>query len=522
MYDVIVIGAGIGGLTAAALLAHSGQRVLLLEGHLEPGGCASSFRRKRPDGSAYVFDVGATLFGGFQPGGAHDWVGRRLGIRFPVVELEPAMQVWLPDRVVTRVGDPAAWAQERRTVFPEQAPQAERFWQHQERLAAISWRFAARYPPMPPETTGDLLRLLPAIRPELLALLPHLARTVGHELRRCGVNDRALRAFIDAQLLISAQVTADECAWLFGSVALDLARQGVFYAEGGAWTIARTLADACIRDGGEVYYRTWVTRILVENGQAVGVQTSTGEEFRARQIIANLTLSDVLRLLGDAAPPALRRTVRATPAGWGAFMLYLGVDAAAFPPDLCEHHQIVCDYDTPLGEGNSVFLSLHPAFDTSRAPPGQRAVTISTHTHLEPWWTAKAQGRAVYEERKAVLAEKLLCAAERVLPALRQHIRYQQSGTPVTFQRYTRRERGMVGGFGQRPQQSGFASLGIRAARVPGLWLVGDTTFPGQSSAAVTQSGIRVWREVLRTLEDEATRTRLRAAARRRDEVAGQ
>src|SRR5262245_39647282 len=135
-YDVIVIGAGIGGLTTAALLARVGRSVLLLEGHIEPGGCASSFRRKRPDGSAYVFDVGATLFGGFQPGGAHDWVARRLKISFPYQRVEPAMQVWLPDRVVTRFGD-SRWQHARRCAFPEQAEAAERFWQHQEHIASI-------------------------------------------------------------------------------------------------------------------------------------------------------------------------------------------------------------------------------------------------------------------------------------------------------------------------------------------------------------------------------------------------
>lgn len=507
MYDTIVIGAGIGGLTTAALLAHSGWRVLLLEGHIEPGGCASSFRRKRPDGSAYVFDVGATLFGGFQPGGAHDWVARRLKLHFPVVPMEPAMQIWLPDRVVTRYGNAQRWASARRSAFPEQAAHAERFWQRQERLADIAWRFAARYPPMPPETLGDLLRLGPTVRPEMLTLLPHLNRTVGHELRRCGITNRALRTFIDAQLLISAQVLADDCAWLFGSVALDLARQGVFYAEGGAWSIARTLADAFVRDGGELHYRTRVSRILVERGRAVGVQTSNGAEFRARQIVANMTLWDVQQLLGKATPSSFQRTVQQLPSAWGAFMLYLGVDEAAIPPGLCEHHQIVLDYDTPLGEGNSVFLSLHPAYDSSRAPAGQRALTVSTHTKVAPWWSARSQNRALYTQQKEQMTDLMLRAVERVLPGLRSHIRYQQSGTPVTFQRYTHRALGMVGGLAQRPEQSGFASLGIRVPRLPGLWLVGDNTFPGQSTAAVTQGAIRAWREVQRALAWETRRT---------------
>jgi C-3',4' desaturase CrtD len=499
-YDTIIIGAGVGGLTTAALLARSGHHVLLLEGHIEPGGCASSYRRKRPDGSSYVFDVGATLFGGFQPGGAHDWVARKLGTRFPVTAMEPAMQVWLPDRVVTRYGDTALWRAERHNVFPDQQVRAERFWQNQEQIADISWRFAARYPPMPPETVDDFVRLGLTVRPEMMALLPHIERTVGDELRRYDITDRALRSFIDAQLLISAQVLADESAWLFGAVALDLARQGVFYAEGGAWTIARTLADSFIRDGGELCYRTWVETILVENGRAVGVTTSDGETYRAQHVVANLTVWDTLKLLGEHAPRRLQRSSQRTPEAWGAFMLYLGVDEAAFPPELPEHHQIVVDYDKPLGEANSAFLSLHPAWDRSRAPAGQRAVTVSTHTSVGPWWALRKQSRAAYNEAKERMAERLLSAVERALPGLRKHIRYMQTGSPVSFQRYTRRAQGMVGGLGQRPEQSGFNSLGVRATGIAGLWLVGDSTFPGQSTAAVTQSGIRVYQELRRAL----------------------
>lgn len=497
-YDAIIIGAGIGGLTTAALLAHAGWQVALLEGHIEPGGCASSYRRKRPDGSSYVFDVGATLFGGFQPGGAHDWVARQLNLRFPVVRLEPAMQVWLPDRVVTRYGNRENWQAERMRVFPEQATTAERFWRNQESVADISWRFAGRYPPMPPETASDMLGLMPALRPELLGLLAHLERSVGHELRRHHLSDQALRAFIDAQLLISAQVPANECAWLFGSVALDLARQGVFYASGGAWSIARSLADALIRDGGELRYRTWVERILVEHGRAVGVRLASGEELRARQIITGQTVWDVARLLGDAAPRRLQRIAQATPEGWGAFMLYLGVDEAAFPAGLTEHHQVLHRYDQPMGEGNTAFISLHPARDTSRAPAGQRAVTISTHTRVGPWWETREAGKAAYREHKERWAEILLATAERALPGLRGHIRYQQEATPVSFARYTQRAQGMVGGLGQRPAQSGFFSLGTRATGVPGLWLVGDSTFPGQSTAAVTQGAIRLYHALRR------------------------
>jgi C-3',4' desaturase CrtD len=495
-YDVILIGAGIGGLTTAALLARDGYRVLVLESHIEPGGCASSYERKRPDGTRYIFDVGATLFAGFAPGGAHHWVAQKLSITWPVRRLEPAMQVWLPDRRVTRWGD-ARWADERRAAFPAQAWEAEGFWREQERIADITWRFAARQPPMPPENLGDLMGMLPGVRLELASLLPHLWRTVDQQLRAHRIDDRRLRTFVDGQLLISAQAIACECAWLYGAVALDFARIGAHYVEGGAWSLAHTLAAAFAGDGGELRYRRRVSRILTRDGRAVGVETEQGERYMARLIVGNITIWDAARLLGEAAPARLRRAVTAA-RGWGACTLYLGVDEAGVPPDLAEHHQVIACYDAPLGEANSVFISAHPADDLTRAPPGQRAITVSTHTDAARWWRRRNEDPARYREEKAAMAARMLDTVALALPGIRRHIRYQQIGTPISFWRYTRRHQGMVGGFPQRPWNSGIFSLGPRAAGVGGLWLVGDSTFPGQSTAAVTQSGIRAYHAIRR------------------------
>jgi phytoene dehydrogenase-like protein len=302
-----------------------------------------------------------------------------------------------------------------------------------------------------------------------------------------------MRAYIDGQLLISAQTTAAHCAWLYGAVALDFARIGAHYAEGGAWSLARTLVESFERDGGELRCRQWVARILTKNGQAVGVETAHGEQFVARHIVANTTHWDVARLLGESAPTALNAAIAATPTGWGACMLYLGVNEAAIPHNLAEHHQIIVDDTQPLGEANSVFISIHPPDDTRRAPPGQRAITISTHTDVARWWNWRNTDPARYRAEKEAMAERMLKAASIAMPNISQYIRYQQVGTPVTFQRYTHRQRGMVGGIPQTPRTYGLFSLGLRAAHIRNLLIVGDSTFPGQSTAAVSQSGIRAY-----------------------------
>lgn len=99
---IVVVGAGIGGLTTAALLARAGLDVTVLEAHVYPGGCAGTYFHK-----GYRFEAGATLAGGFYPGGPMDLVAQAAGIeRWPAHASEPAMTVHLPDGMaVTRYGD---------------------------------------------------------------------------------------------------------------------------------------------------------------------------------------------------------------------------------------------------------------------------------------------------------------------------------------------------------------------------------------------------------------------------------
>ncbi|MCB0245841.1 MAG: FAD-dependent oxidoreductase, partial [Anaerolineae bacterium] len=249
--------------------------------------------------------------------------------------------------------------------------------------------------------------------------------------------------------------------------------------------IAETLADAVRQNGGDVRYRQEVTRIVVERGRPVAVETKRGDSFPADLVIANLPPWNIARLLGDDMPARLRRLPDQPGDGWGAFMVYAGVDSSVIAEGGALHRQVVVR--EPLGEGNSVFVSISPAGDSRRAPGGRRAVTISTHTELPPWWQLFEQDRPAYEARKQRYLNTILMVAEQALPGLRATADLVLPGTPVTFQRFTRRANGWVGGF---PQTSLLRGWGPRLG--PGLWMVGDSVFPGQSTAAVALGGLRV------------------------------
>jgi C-3',4' desaturase CrtD len=480
---IVVIGAGVGGLTAPALLLRAGHHVTVLEANVYPGGCASTFYHQ-----GYRFDAGATLAGGFEPNGPHARVAEALDLAWPVSRLDPAWVVHLPDRTVTQWSGRERWREERRRAFPG----TEGFWRLQEKLAEAAWEVSSRPFPWPPARLADLGALVAALRPRTLGALPYALRPV--EALASGQSATpAFRVFLDAQLLISAQATAGQTNAMYGSAALNLPRRGVNQVQGGIGGLAQSLANWIRAHGGEVLYRQEATRVEARSGRAVAVHTARGLRAECDLLVANLTPWALADLLEENAPRRLQREAKTRRATWGAFTLYLGLDGAALPPDGPGHHQVVVNPAEPLGEANSVFISLSEPSDPTRAPAGMRAATLSTHTAVAGWWQLRQRDRQAYEDRKAAYCERLLSAAERALPGLRQAVRLCLPGTPVTFERFTRRPQGMVGGF---PQTSLLAARGPSTG-LENVWLVGDSVFPGQSTAGVTLGALRVAAAVL-------------------------
>ena len=158
--------------------------------------------------------------------------------------------------------------------------------------------------------------------------------------------------------------------------------------------------------------------------------------------------------------------------------------------DFPDHHQIITTMQGALGETRSIFISLSPRWDSSRAPEGYRAATVTTHTDVQQWWDMP--GEAAYEAKKAEYIEAMLTNIECVIPGFRAGIALTMPGTPITYQFYTGRHRGMVGGF---PQTSLFKARSPLTGIV-NVRIVGDSIFPGQSTAGVTLGAIRVATDV--------------------------
>lgn len=487
MTQVIIIGAGVGGLTTAAILAKAGLTVIVLEAHVYPGGCAGTFYHK-----GYYFDAGATLAGGFYPQGPMDKVAQACNIStWQTFPSEVAMVVHMPDGMqITRWTGSQRWP-EREAKF---GPEAHHFWRWQEKTADMLWSFALSNPAWPPQTFRESIGLLKngiswlQQNPKALATVPvNIFRPISTYLKN---TSKQLQLFVDGQLLISAQATSQQANALYAASALDFPRRGVVHFKGGMGSIAKTLAAAVQDNGGQIFYRQEVTQVQKGNSERLLVQTKRKKQFEADMVVFNLPPWNIVKLLGNNGVPKFKHLRSQPSSGWGAFMVYVGFDGAIVPPEFPLHHQIIVQ--EPLGEGNSIFISLNPAWDTSRGPNNDSVLTISTHTDFRYWANLFEHNQQAYQQQKEVYTERILKIAETVLPGLKQAANLILPGTPITFQRFTRRAWGWVGGF---PQTSLFNSWGPRLT--PNMWMVGDSIFPGQSTAAVALGGMRVANAIL-------------------------
>ncbi len=495
---VIAIGAGIGGLTAAALLARRGYQVRAFDRAIVPGGCASTFSRR-----GFTFDVGATQVAGLEAGGIHHRIFSELDVPLPeTTPCDPACAVYLPGETepISIWRDPQKWQAERQRQFPGSEP----FWQLMGKLFEYSFAFQGRDPVLPPRNLWDLWQLTQAVRPDTLLTAPFTFSTVGDALRWFGLDeDYRLRTFLDLQLKLYSQVDAEETALLYAATALGVSQepQGLFHLQGSMQVLSDRLLDAFKRDGGELFMRHSVEAIETDGNRVTGVtvrdlKTDRTHTEAADLVVANVTVQNLVQLLGgkdnSILPTSMqgyRHRVDKLPNPSGAFVVYLGVEAEAIPTNCAPHLQFLYDGSGPIAENNSLFVSVSHAGD-GRAPEGKATIIASSFTDTRKWWNCHD-----YEALKQQYTQEAIARLGEYFHLTPETIVHVEAATPRTFEHFTGRDRGVVGGIGQRVPT--FGPFGF-ANRTPmdNLWLVGDSTHPGEGTAGVSYSALTVVRQI--------------------------
>ncbi len=493
LYDVIVIGGGMGGMTAAALLSDAGLRTTVLEAAHLPGGCSSSYKKR-----GGVFETGATTLMGFDPDQPLHYLSQKLGLIFPVSPIEPSMKIILDgNKELIRYQDLDQWIQECGRYFGQVTEQT-RFWKLAKRISDVVWKVSLKNSFFPPMCLRDWLELLKN-DPRDSWILPYAFKSVREICFENGLSNPNFIRLLDEQLMISAQAKTSDTPMIFGAPALTYTNYTNYYSEGGLLEFIRVLQKRLESTGGELRLRRRVTGITrIKEGYSV--ITANGEVFRTKRIVSNLPVWNHASLTDASMAPWFQKQSDKYSKAWGALTFGI-LSADSFPDHHPLHTQVHLpeQESIPGSESRSIFISISRRGDLTRAKEGYRTLNVSTHVSPEAWFSiADRESEKAYALQKKQASDYVLTLLDRFYPGFsREHVSEFFTATPVTWQNWVYRYKGRVGGV---PQELSRSLLDWAPNKTPfdGFYLCGDTVYPGQGIPGVTLSGINVYSRIMR------------------------
>lgn len=484
--DVVVIGAGLGGLSCATFLAKQGLRVAVFEQHYQAGGYCHSFRR-----GPYTFDAAIEYIGccgeGQDVWNALQLLGVERTITFAEMDPEGFDRCHFPRHEVAVCKDLRRYEERLGSLFPRerQGLQAyfstlKKIWEefHSGRVGIFLWKLK-RFP----------------------SSCPTLRRSVGKTLGNLldsTIKSKPLRAILAAQSGDYALPPSQADLIVHATTVMHF-HEGAYYPHGGVQSLPDGIVKALTQYGGQLSLRQGVRRILLKRGRAVGVELENGERIGAKVVISNADPKKTLMEMVDGDAMTTRGAARLRRAKYSlsSFQVYLGLKLDLERVGLRAANYWLCpSYDFEkiyrflfqggIPKKKAYALMTSPSLkDPSKklAPSGSHVLKIVTpisHERFEGWEQTRLGRRgAVYKALKDQFADILIDQAAELIPGLRKHIDCRVIGTPLTNIAYTRAPQGAMYGFARTPQQSGPLGYSPRTG-ITGLYLAGTSVYyPG-------------------------------------------
>ena len=487
--EVIVVGAGIAGLTSAAILSKEGLSVTLIESHTQSGGCAGTFKRKN-----YIFDVGATQVAGLEKGGIHSRIFDFLDIPSPEATiLDPACIVDLNDgsKPINIWYEKSKWIAEQEMQFPG----SRKFWKLCTLIHQSNWTFANNSPVLPIRNFWDFSQFLKAVVPSNLVTGVLLKSTIFDLLRICGLskNERLIK-FLNLQLKLYSQEDVYNTAALYGCTVLQMCQQphGLWHLKTSMQSLSEALEISLLKTGVNLRFGQKVNSIIFDDANMCWKVFANSRKnsyvYQAKDLIYTAPPQSLLNHLKD---PLKRKKdyenrLNNLPNPSGALVFYSALKKVHIKKTSSNHYQFVSN------EFGSLFVSISDDGD-GRAPKGEVTLIASIFTETKDWFDLDKQ---TYLKKKKDVMEKISLELESQFNIVPQNWLHRELATPMGFEKWTNRPNGIVGGLGQNPDIFGLFGLSSRTP-FEGLWLCGDSIYPGEGTAGVSQSALMVARQIL-------------------------
>jgi prolycopene isomerase len=481
-YDVIVIGAGIGGLSAAALLAKEGRSVCVLEQADAPGGYLHAFQR-----GPYTWDPAVHVFPQGGDGELPDAVLRYLEVRdrCRMIPFEHNYTAVFPELTVDTPFGLEPFIEAHQTLFPDEAGAIERF----VRLCRSVHQQAHE---LPPRIGLDRLASVAGHFPELFKYV----RATVDEVVEEHFADPRLKGVAGA-IWPYPGAPPSRLSFVTFATTLSVYLDGGYYCEGSFQSLVDAFVAALEMNGGEIRCESLVKTITVEDGRAAGVVLDDGAELRAPAIVSNADAKATFEAMVGAEhlPKAFLRRLRRMTPSLSAVLLFCAIPRELVPEgsphEIFRHRHFDHErihQDIRAGRPGGTWASIPTSLDPSLAPPGEHALILSSMAAYDigrPW-----------EQEIERFAEELIDDFEPVFPGLRDSIGFREAATPVTMERFCLNQAGAAYAWENTPTQTG----GKRSPHVTpleGLYLSGHWTQPGSGSLRALVSGVHTAQLVL-------------------------
>jgi all-trans-retinol 13,14-reductase len=482
-WDAIVVGAGLGGLSAAAALTRSGYRTLVLEQHDVPGGYAHRFLR-RPRGTkvTFAFDVALHQIGGLAPDRILAKQLTELGVmsRIRLRRFGEVCRTTGPAHDFVVSADVSVYAQQLVRLFPDHRAQIDDLFH---RLAAADLGVCGYDDP--PAAARDLMR-----------------RTARDVIREHVADDRFVAIFSVLWAYLGLPPTA-LCAFTFAQVWASYHVGGCYYIEGGGQALSNAFVDVVESGGGQVVLNAAVREIVHAGGRAVGVATDRHGEFRSDLVVSNASVSDTFgRLHGngngngdtdarDAANAQVSTSIVETYVGLRGRAEDLGLsDRLLFCAPSYDCDAQWAALQSGDHSGVPLVFANHNLSDPGNVPDGRSILNAAVLANGAPWM---ALDDRAYAEQKKFAEQYLLGRLGQWIPDLADRIEVCETGTPRTMNRYSWNPDGAIYGVSPTARTHPLRRPRPRT-RVPGLYLAGAWTFPAGGFHGAIVSGLHTAR----------------------------
>jgi len=502
VYDAIIIGAGLGGLSCAAAFVRQGFKVLLLEQHRIPGGYATAFKRS----GGFTFDVSlhsttvgirdgiANLISGFPEIRNIKFVPHQTLYR----AIYPDYDIRIPHR------DVSAYIKTLKGHFPGEASGIDGIFTDMKGLTNDLNRY---------QRSGGKVDMNTFAK-EFPYLFKNFNRTWGAMLDQ-RIKSPKLKAIISGLWGYFGLPPSKLSAYYYAMPLMGYLESGGYYPIGTSQAISNAFADLIRKKGGEIKLRTRVEKILTKDHSAYAVKTRDGKEYRGKVIISNANTIDTFTKMIDEKEflkDYLARLDKFS-VSFSSFQVWLGLKKDLIGKTGLKESEIFyysdydieadykaalsCDLAKP-GFGLTVYDNLYQGY----SPPGKNTLNIMATQGYDHWQKYEKDyfsgNKTAYRQEKKRIADILIRKVEKtLLPGLRDAIEVIEIGTPLTNMRYTSNTRGAIYGWDQTVDNSGNRRLQQKTP-IKNLYLAGAWTFPGHGYGACIPSGLVCFSQVMK------------------------